>query len=90
MDKKLTPLTELADKFDLPADALAGEPKVTITGTRRVMIENHKGLSELSHEHIAVKGRHVTLHIRGEELELIAMTAGEVLICGQIFSVELE
>ncbi len=77
-----------AERFDLPADAVAGLPKLTITGKARVVIENHKGLLEYGEHMIEVNGGRVRIRINGAELELRAMNQDDLVITGQISSVE--
>ena len=60
---------EIAERLDLPAESVAGVPKLTVTGRRRALVENHCGLLEYSHECIVVDGgRLLTADLR----ELIA------------------
>ena len=80
----------MAERFDLPAEALAGLPKLTLTGTRRALVENHKGLLEYSAECITINGGKVRLRLLGTELELRAMDAGDIVVTGNIYTVELE
>ena len=80
------PVTEL---FDLPAELIPGVPKLTLSGGSEVLVENHGGLKSYSRECIEVRGRNTTLQIRGEDLELAAMTKAEIVIRGIIVAIEL-
>lgn len=80
----------LLDTLDLPGSSLGSTPRVTVTGNSSVMIENHRGLIEYSRERIAVNGGKGIVSVRGDALELEAMTDSEMLISGRIFSIELE
>lgn len=79
---------ETAERFDLPADAVAGVPKLTITGKARVVVENHKGLLEYGESMIEVGGGRVRIRVHGAGLELRAMNKDDLVITGQIISVE--
>lgn len=79
---------ETAEKFELPAEAVAGVPKITITGKARVLIENHKGLLEYGEERIEVSGGRVRIRISGTGLELRTMDKNDLVITGQILSTE--
>lgn len=81
---------EIADRLDLPAESMAGVPKLTVTGRRRVLIENHRGLLEYSRDCIEVDGGRVRLRIRGTNLQLVAMDRSDLLISGIILSAEFE
>ena len=53
--KKLRELPyELADKLELPEDVLLGSAKLTVTGGRSAVIENHRGVLEYTAERIVV------------------------------------
>jgi sporulation protein YqfC len=78
------------DAFDLPGEVLAGLPKLTVTGNRRIHIECHKGIIEYDRSLIAVNGGAVLVKIRGENLEIVSMSAEEILIKGLVVSVEFE
>lgn len=79
---------ETAEKFDLPADAVAGVPKITITGKARVLVENHKGLLGYEEELVEVNGGRIRILIHGADLELRAMNRNDLVVTGQIMSVE--
>jgi len=89
LEKKKRSLPDrMAGKFDIPGDVLGGHPRVTITGSTRVLVDNHKGLLDYGREEIAVAGRGLALKISGAELELRAMNTESMLITGDIFKVE--
>ena len=81
-------LDHAADTFDLPGEVLSDLPRLTVTGGRRVMVENHKGLMDYASEQIVVAGGKVTIKIIGSDLELRAMNADALLISGDVFNVE--
>ena len=78
------------DAFDLPGEVLAGMPKLTVTGNRRIHIECHKGILEYDSSLIAINGGTVVLKIRGQDLEIISMSADEILIKGFVVGIEFE
>jgi len=87
--RKQSILDRAADKFDLPADALGDQPRVIVTGSRHVLVDNHKGLLDYGREEIAVAGKRVAIKIIGANLELRAMNTEALLVTGDIFRVEL-
>ena len=82
-------LEKTAQVLDLPGDVVAGLPRVEITGSRELRMENHKGILAYGTEEIRVSGGRLILKIRGRELELKAMNASELLITGEIEGVDL-
>ena len=53
-------------------------------------MENHKGILSYGTEEICVSGGAFLVRIRGEGLDLKAMTGLELLVCGRIMAVTLE
>ena len=78
-----------AETVDLPADALAGLPKVELVGDGELRVENHKGILAYGQEEIHVSGGVFLIKIAGQGLELRAMTGIELLITGKISQITL-
>lgn len=80
---------ETAHLFDLPMDAAAGLPRITLTGRKRVCVENHRGLLSYSTERMELSGGRIRVCITGCDLYLRVMKKDAVVITGDIHSVEL-
>ena len=81
-------LDTVAELFDLPADLVAGLPHLEMVGSRQLYVEHHKGILSYSEEQIDVNTTGGVLRIRGARLSLLAMTAEELRIGGEIAAVE--
>ncbi len=81
-------LDTVAELFDLPADVVAGLPRLEMVGSRQLYLEHHTGLLAYTEEQIDANTPAGVLRVRGERLTLLAMTAGELRIGGRIDSVE--
>ena len=77
-----------AQVFDLPADVIAGVPKLELIGDSELRMENHKGILSCGKEEIHISGGIYLVKINGCELEVRSMTGLEVLVTGKISSVE--
>lgn len=82
-------LEKTAELLDLPADALAGLPRLELVGDGELRMENHKGILAYGTEEIHVSGGSFIVKIVGQELELRAMTGLELLITGRIQQIQL-
>ena len=82
-------LEKTAELFDLPADALAGLPKVELVGDRELRIENHRGILAYGTDEIHISGGKLIIKVRGNGLTLRAMNASELLITGEIAVVDM-
>jgi len=80
--------TQLCEQLDLPEDALPGLAKLTLSGGRRALIENHKGILAYGPAYIAVAVKGGQLGLSGRDLRLLAMNSRELLIGGEIEQVE--
>ena len=80
---------ETAYRFDLPADALAALPRITLCGRGRVSVENHRGLLGYDGNRVELSGGRVRVVITGTDLELRVMDRSAAVITGEICSVEL-
>ena len=81
-------LCEIAELFDLPADVVAGLPRLEMVGDRQLYLERHAGILAFGEEQIDVNTGRGVLRIRGEKLTLVAMTAEELRLGGRIAAVE--
>ena len=82
-------LNHVAELFDLPADVVAGLPRLEMVGGRQLYLEHHTGILGYSQEQIDINTTAGVMRVRGENLTLVAMTAEELRIGGEISAVEL-
>ncbi len=82
-------MEKTAEVLDLPADALAGVPRLELVGDGELRLENHKGILAYGREEIHVSGGSFLIKIAGQDLELRAMTGLELLITGHIRQIQL-
>ena len=81
-------LDAVAELFDLPADVVAGLPRLELIGSRQLYLEHHTGILAYSQDQVDANTSAGVLRIRGSDLTLLAMTAGELRIGGHIAAVE--
>ena len=82
-------LEKTAQLLDLPADAMAGVPRLELVGTGELRMENHKGILAYGSQEIHISGGKLIIKVRGEGLELKSMNASQLLITGSITGVDL-
>ena len=87
-DRESGVLAAAAELFDLPADIVAGLPRLEMVGSRQLYLEHHTGLLAYTEEQIDANTSSGVLRVRGERLTLMAMTAGELRIGWKIASIE--
>ena len=77
-------LERTAEALELPGDLVAGLPRIELTGDRELRMENHRGILAYGSREIQISGGRLVVKVRGENLELRAMNAGELLITGAL------
>ena len=88
MERKGSILERTSAALDLPADVVAGLPRLEMVGSRQLYLEHHTGILAYDESRIDVNTSAGVLRISGESLSLLAMTAGELRIGGRIGGVE--
>ena len=82
-------MSRAADVFDLPADVIAGLPHIELMGDCQLLMNSHQGILSYSREAVDINGGKLILRVRGENLELTAMTGCELRLKGRITALEL-
>ena len=89
MERKKLLMEHIINATDLQGATIPGLPLIELAGDRRVLMENHNGVTEYGKERICVKVKFGQVCICGKELCLAKMTKSQLIICGRIDSVEL-
>ncbi|NLW08210.1 MAG: sporulation protein YqfC [Clostridia bacterium] len=80
----------VTDFLELPADAALDLPRLTLLGNNRLVLENHRGISEYQPERVRLKLTIGELEIRGTGLLLREIKADLVALEGVIISLSFE
>lgn len=88
MRRRTKPLQELADRLNIPGEAMPGGVYLTVVDMHRVLVENHRGIMSYSEDYIAIATARGNIVLRGAGMKLEAMHSGDILIKGTIASVE--
>ena len=76
--------------FDIPEELTSDIAKVTILGFNRMLIENYKAILEYQDFFIRIKMSTGLININGFELLMNEMTKDDLIITGNIESVDFE
>jgi sporulation protein YqfC len=88
MDRKESLLERASQALDIPADAVAGMPRIELVGDRELRMEYHKGILAYGTDEIHISGGKLVVRVRGTGLELRSMDPTQLLITGQILSLD--
>ena len=84
MFKKLQ--TSVGDILDFPPDVVADGPKITITGRRKILVENYISIVDFSEEEIRLETAEGDVCFGGQGLVLKVILATELRIEGELSS----
>lgn len=74
----------LAEKMEIPRDVMMNIPKITLTGDRDMLIENHKGIEAFHEKMIQVNSKLGSIIIEGEGLEIVYIGGATLALRGCI------
>ena len=72
----------------LPGES-AGLPRLELTGDREVFLENYRDILSYSREELTVDGGKWMVRITGRDLEIKAMSLGQLRIVGWVTGLEI-
>ena len=79
----IKPIKEtFSDMWGVPKDIIMDLARLTITGSREIYIENHRGIIKFSDSEILIKTQEGILSVCGEGLEIEHIRTGDMLILG--------
>ncbi|MGN1300083.1 MAG: YabP/YqfC family sporulation protein [Clostridia bacterium] len=90
MRKKNKKESTLNRILEIPQEISTNEPKVTILGFKKMLIENYKVILEYQDIYIRIKTYIGILNINGFNLKLGEMTSDDIVITGDIETVDFE
>lgn len=76
--------------LEFPEEISSNEPKITIMGFEKIMVENYKGILEYENFFIRLNTYIGVININGFNLSLNEMTDENLLVTGKIESIDLE
>ncbi len=88
MNNKPSRARRMAERLLLPTELVPEVPRTTLHGSSRVCVENHGGIKTYTGQCVEIRTREGLLRIRGDGLQLAAMTAEEIIVDGMVVSVE--
>lgn len=76
--------------LEVPKEISTNEPKITIAGFKEMLIENYKVILEYQDIYIRIKTYIGIVNINGFNLKLGEMTSDDIIITGDIETVDFE
>ena len=89
MNKTRKALVASAQRLDLPADILAGVPRMEWIGNAEFSVEPHKGLKAYSEEEVVIDSTAGEITVQGKKLSMKQMNHNRISVTGTICTVKL-
>lgn len=87
-DDKKNIKEKMSEVLELPREIIMDVPKLILIGSNDLSIENYKGIIEYSENIIRINTNSKMIKITGKKLEIKTITAEEILIGGNIETLE--
>ena len=88
--RKKTKQSKLDRILEVPMEVSSQTPKITIQGFSKMLIENYKVILEYQDIYIRIKTYSGIINVTGFNLKLNDMTSDDIMIEGDIDSVDFE
>lgn len=82
-------VTQLQRSASITGTTLPGVPLLELSGDQRILIENHCGITCYSHREIRIKVKFGQICVSGCNLELMHMSATQLVITGNIAAINI-
>ena len=87
MRRKARKLDEI---LEIPTELSTNNPKITVVGFEKVLIENYRGILEYQDYFVRLSTYIGNININGFNLNLEEMTTDDLLVTGKIDSIDFE
>ena len=87
MRRKARKLDEI---LEIPIELSTNNPKITIVGFEKILIENYRGILEYQEYFVRLSTYIGNINISGFNLNLEEMTTDDLLVTGKIESIDFE
>lgn len=81
---------KLNDILELPQEVISNKPKLTIIGFGEMLIENYKSILEYEDYYVKINTYIGAININGFNLRLKEMTGDDIMVIGNIDSLDFE
>ena len=76
--------SKLADELEIPNDAMSDNFELTMHGNKKVIIENHLGLTVYDDNQVSVKTKDQDITIKGSRFKIEEINQYKLIVKGKI------
>lgn len=89
-EKNVSMKEKLAEMLELPKEIVMNIPKMTLIGSRDLIIENYKGIIEYENSRIRINTGAGVIKVMGNLLTIKEITSEDIMVSGDISSLEFQ
>ena len=89
MEKRLNWKDNLVKAAGIPEDLAYDQPVVTVTGHKRAVIQNYRGILLYTSEKLVLRTSHGKVTVCGKDLQILSYCGDEMEITGWIGDIHL-
>lgn len=86
--KKVT--KKISEKTGIPPEVISSTPKLEITGSNKIYIENHKGIKMLTGETIVIRLKDFSVTIEGKNISISEIDKEHIFLTGDFCAVKFD
>ncbi len=79
---------KITELLELPKEIVLNIPRITMIGSSDMIVENYKGIIEYENNRIRLNTGSGPIAIKGSQLEIREITSEDIIISGDIKSLE--
>ncbi|MDQ2085978.1 sporulation protein YqfC [Herbivorax sp. ANBcel31] len=79
---------KMAEFLEIPKEIILDLPKTTMYGNKNMVVENYKGIIEYENDRLRINTNKGIIRVVGNKLFIKEITSEDLLIYGEITSVE--
>ena len=83
-------INKVSNILELPEEIISNKAKITIIGFEEMLIENYKAILEYDDFYIKINTYTGVININGFNLKLKEMTEDDIMVLGNIDSIDFE
>lgn len=91
MENKVSRIkVDLAEKLDIPKEAVLDIPRIEVVGKEEITIENHKGIILFKTDIMKIKSSLGNIVLKGAKFEILFISGKTIVLGGKLKSIEYE
>lgn len=89
-DHRISLREKFSEVLELPKELILDIPKITLIGSKQLLLENYKGIIEYEDYKIRIKTHEGIISLEGKDMTIKEITSEDIMVTGCINSIKFE